>query len=256
MIRILICFFIITSFFEARAELSLFDYYLSSESVSILEELSATNDVNVLLNQLKEMSPELNIIVVDLEIVNEELSSTLITWRDNTISPSEYQYYEEYTRGYIQSVGYYVAPGAELQNRNDRPLKSSPLMVLKSRMPLHGVLHEVIHFLIDQSQRNSELWQSLSEDVVSALGGVAEESFVDAYILSQPDIFNLEEKDICFRHKYLNQNLQVLRFLVDELRDSLLVSGDLVDELYSLYGQAYSISYSYRMDCLLLPYRN
>lgn len=255
MVRTLIFFFILMNYVNARGELSLSDHYLSDTSVKQLSELAKAPNINEMLKVLKKTNPSLKIIIVDLEIVSTELSSSLISWRDDSVLDYEYDYYKQHTQGMIQSVGYYIAPDVELKGSFGRPLKSHPLMVIKDRMPMHGLLHEVVHFLIDDFQRSVKTNESNSEDINFVLKGVGNEVFVDAYLLSHLDLFNFEEEDVCFRQKYLNQNLQVMKYLVSELeREHKKNKPEVISELYNLYSQAYLVSSQFRMDCLLLPY--
>lgn len=249
---ILICFFSLSAH---SLETFLSGYYLSDEMTEKFLDFSNVKDKNDLLQVISKEYSELKIIVLDLEIENKKIEESFILWKDPSISPEDEKYYYEYTKPMIQSIGYYVSPGVELLADEERPLNGDPLMVVKKGIPLHGLFHELGHFLIDNYQRKKTGVISYQEATLDVLNGVAEEVFVDTLLLSSAKAFNFSKKDICFRHKYLTQNLQVLSYHISELNKSS-EDKDVVSEIYSLYREAYRVNDQYRLECFLSSFKN
>lgn len=222
-----------------------------------LQAVSEIMDKDDLLTFLEQGHHELKIIVLDLPSPLES-GEALISWRDLSLSNEVLEAYQEYTSRFLQSVAYFVAPGVSLRNFSPRPLSNRPVMVLKAATPRHALLHEYGHYLVDARQRQ-QIGPTVDEG--SPLGRLvyktAEEVFIDTLLIEQKQDLQFSQQDICFRHKYLSQNLQLMGFKMGELDSSELSLRELsvLSEVRELYARANRTVLNLRTECFLFSYQ-
>lgn len=184
-------------------------------------QIASFDSSDEILAALVQTFPEVRVVVLDQDIAVREIRGDLIHFRDTRVQAHEEQAYFDYTRGMTQSIGYHIAAQVQLKAFPDRPLSDDPLIVLKNRAPRHAIIHEVLHFI---NHRTPYLpYVELPEDphlrveLQRIYDGIGEEVSVDSYLLQNKELFRLTDQDICFRARYLNQNLQVFDSFLREL---------------------------------------
>ncbi len=264
--RILFLTLILQTSLVARAKtppsLPLPDFFHDFTDHSLFKETDPQNR-DLWLMHLKSQYPELKIVVVAL-LAPQFPDVPPLHFKDDSVIPIAQEYYHQYSLTMIQNVAFYAAPGAAVNDDLDRPEIDSPLLVLRENTPFHALMHEVGHFLIDHKQRKDLIDQSLPRIVfdrlIEILSGVAEESFVDALLLTQAETLAWSLSEICPRHKYLSQNNQVLKFHLDDLRKKVTaLSKDdkaIFDELADLYRWTRQLQNQWHTQCFLWSFKN
>lgn len=193
------------------------------------------------LDSVTQVWEELRVVILSQGVGVLALQGELIQWRDQRVSSDELYVYDEHFRKSIQSVGAFYEKGVESKTFVERPFKNHPVLVLKNNIQGHVLIHELLHLWISMV---SDL-AGVSEELDRIGEGVGEEVFVDTFMLEHAERLNLSDSDICFRRKYLSQNLQVLRSNIDDLPDEERFF--IADAQY----KSHKVSESYRMKCIL-----
>lgn len=179
-----------------------------------------------------------------------------LNFKDPSISDEALQFYFLQSKIMIQTVAFYLAPGAKLENYPNRPLKEFPLLVFKRNSPLHTIYHELGHVFIDEAYRNGDSLVPDNPDLFKLVQKSAEEVYVDQLLLSHVDDFEFDEDSICYRHKYLTQNNQILKHFLKQITPEVLNSKDLLifKELKQLYSKSYGVQMRFHTQCFLFKY--
>ncbi|MGH1468414.1 MAG: hypothetical protein ACRBBP_05990 [Bdellovibrionales bacterium] len=193
------------------------------------------------LGSVTQVWEDLRVVILSQGVNVLPLQGNLIEWRDQRVSEEALYAYDEHFKGKVQSVGAFYEQGVESKEFVDRPFQNQPVLVLKNNVQGHVLIHELLHLWISKV---SDL-AGLSEDLDRIGEGVGEEVFVDTFMLEHAEQFKLSESDICFRRKYLSQNLQVLKSNMGDM------SKDERTFIASDYFESYKVSESYRMKCIL-----
>ena len=252
--KTLIFLFLIICTNTSHALTGLINQEFTGFATDVLESSSQFSEIEDMLQSVVDSDPVTRILVIDAEIARPELRGPVITWRDTRVEAEEYAPYSDYLNQSVQSIAFHIAENLEMQTIPNRPLIQHPMVVLKDRSPRHAVLHELVHWAINRNSRppilsldSDPLMQERLNEIHEKVG---EEVFVDSYLISRPSHFALSTDDLCFRARYLYQNLQLLNFFIDELPAAeAQVSTDAVNELINGYNSSLDLYVSTRERC-------
>lgn len=220
-----------------------------------LNEVVDIKQKDQLLKHMAEAHPHLRIVVVDLENPLFK-SEPAIAWRDVRVSPIQAQQYQQYMKSQIQSVAFHISPTKEIKRMPKRPLIEFSVIATKKNVPRHALLHEYLHLLQDKIQPTNKLKIDDDKTFKSALHS-AEEVWVDLVLLEKSQELKFKTEGLCQRHRYLKNNLQVLKSQLSDIHESSLSQNDkkVIKALSSLASKAKVVELKNHTTCFLHSFK-